>query len=235
MSENSILKVENLNVELGGERIIDDLSFRVEKGEFYIILGPNGSGKTTLFKALLGLIPYKGKIIWSWKDVKIGYLPERLSRSEFKKLPISVRDFYKFKQNSDEKIFKMLKSVGLEPQKILKRNPGSLSSGQFQRMLIGWVLLSDPQILFFDEPTTGIDIGGEETSYSLLRKFWQEKGLTILLITHDLNVVYGYSTNVLCLHKKGLCSGPPHEVLTPEVLEKLYGSKIKFYKHTHKL
>jgi len=201
--------------------------------EFFIILGPNGAGKTTLFKALLGLIHYKGEIVWSRKNIKFGYLPERLSRSEFKKIPISIRDFYKFKENSEEKISKTLESVGLKVGKFLEKNPGSLSSGQFQRMLIGWALLGDPQVLFFDEPTTGIDIGGEKTIYSLLQKFWQKRNLTILLITHDLNIVYGHATNVLCLHKNGICFGPPREVLTPQLLGDLYDNKIKFYKHTH--
>ena len=229
----TILKVKNLNVEIRNEKIIENLSFEVKKEEFFIVLGPNGAGKTTLFKALLGLIPYKGEIVWSQKDIRFGYLPERLSRSEFKKLPISIQDFYKFKENSEEKISKTLESVGLKAGKFLEKNPGDLSSGQFQRMLIGWALLGDPQVLFFDEPTTGIDIGGEKTIYSLLQKFWQERSLTILLITHDLNIVYGYATNVLCLHKNSICSGPPREILTPELLEELYGSKIKFYKHTH--
>ena len=230
----TILKVKNLSVVTDGrEKIIENLSFEVKKGEFFIILGPNGAGKTTLFKALLGLIPYQGEIIWSKKDIKFGYLPERLSPSEFKKLPISVKDFYKFKNVSEEKISKILKSVGLGEKRFLEKNPSDLSSGQFQRMLIGWALVGDPDVLFFDEPTTGIDIGGEKTIYSLLEKFWQEKNLTILLITHDLNIVYGRATNVLCLYKKGICSGPPKEVLTPDTLETLYSDKIKFYKHKH--
>ena len=233
MPEKLILKVKNLNVELDNDKIIENLSFEVKEREIFTILGPNGAGKTTLFRALLGLISYQGEIIWNPKDVKFGYLPERLSRSKFKELPISVREFFRFKETSDEKILKMLKSVGLEDPKILEKSPGDLSSGQFQRMLIGWSLIGDPQVLLFDEPTTGIDIGGEETIYSLLHKFWNERNLTILLITHDLNIVYKYSTNVLCLSKKTICSGPPREILTPENLEKLYGTKIKFYKHTH--
>ncbi len=233
MDENLILKVRNLNVKFDNERVIENLSFQVKKGEFYIILGPNGAGKTTLFKALLGFIPYQGEINWGQENLKIGYLPERLSRLEFRRLPISVKEFYHFKEDSDEKISRMLESVGLKSEKILRRNPGNLSSGQFQRMLIGWALIGNPQVLFFDEPTAGIDIGGEETIYSLLQKFWKKRNLTILLITHDLDIVYGYATNILCLHKEVVCSGPPREVLTTERLEKLYGNKIKFYKHTH--
>jgi len=202
MSKGLILKVKNLEVESGREKIIENLSFEIKQGEIFTILGPNGAGKTTLFRALLGFIPYGGKIVWSQKDLKIGYLPERLSRSKFKELPISVKEFFKFKESSDEKISEMLKSVGLKNPKILEKDPGDLSSGQFQRMLIGWSLIGNPQVLFFDEPTTGIDIGGEETIYSLLHKFWKERNLTILLITHDY-------------------------------LEKLYGTEIKFYKHSH--
>jgi len=234
MGNNSILKVKNLNVELDDEKIIENLSFKVKEREIFTILGPNGAGKTTLFRALLGLISYQGEISWtSPESLKIGYLSERLSRSKFKEIPISVKEFFKFKESSDEKILRMLKLVGLENPKILEKDPGNLSSGQFQRMLIGWSLIGNPQVLFFDEPTAGIDIGGEETIYSLLHKFWEERNLTILLITHDLNIVYKYSTNVLCLNKKAICSGLPKEILTPENLEKLYGTEIKFYEHTH--
>jgi len=237
MNNNLILKVRNLNVRMDGQKIIEDLSFEVKEREIFTILGPNGAGKTTLLRTLLGLTPYQGEISWekfgSYSNPKIGYLPDRLSRAKFRGLPISIKDFFKFKENSDKKILEMLKSVGLKDARIFEKNPGDLSSGQFRRMLIGWVLIGNPQVLFLDEPTTGIDIGGEETIYSLLHKFWEEKHLTILLVTHDLNIVYSSSTNVLCLYKEGICSGPPREVLSPELLEKLYGTKIKFYEHIH--
>lgn len=227
----TILKIENLNVKFGKEEIIKNLSFEVRKGEFLIFLGPNGAGKSTLLKAILGLIPYHGKIIWPEK-LKISYLPERLGREKFKESELLVKEFFKIKEESEKKIFDILKSVGLEASKVLNKNPGNLSSGQFQRMLIAWSLISEPEVLLFDEPATGIDIGGEETVYSLLGKFWKEKNLTILLVTHDLNIVYKYATNILCLSKKGFrCFGPPREILTPKVLEKIYGTEIKFYEH----
>jgi zinc transport system ATP-binding protein len=232
----TILKVKNLNVKFGEEEVLRNLSFEVKKGEFLIILGPNGAGKTTLFKAILELIPSSsGEIIWSTKEnLKISYLPERLSQEKFKNFSILVREFFYFKEKSEEKISTILKEVGLAPDEVLNKNPGDLSSGQFQRMLVAWSLISEPEILLFDEPAAGIDIGGEETIYSLLKKFWQEKKLTILLVTHDLNIVYKYATNVLCLGKKEICCfGSPKEILTPEVLEKIYGTEIKFYEHKH--
>ena len=146
--------------------------------------------------------------------------------------PLSIQDFFKFKNVSLQKIIDILKAVGLDSS-ILKKQFNVLSTGQFQRMIIAWALVDEPSVLLFDEPTSGIDIGGEETIYSLLHKFWKEKKLTILLVTHDLNIIWEHANNVLCLNKKQLCLGKPNEVLTPENLKKLYQTNIKFYKHEH--
>lgn len=229
----TILKVKNLKVKLGEEEIIRNLSFEVKEGEFLVFLGPNGAGKSTLMRAILGLIPFEGEVVWLRK-LKISYLPERLSREKFRKSLVSVEEFFKFKRVSRERIVAILAAVGLEPDKVVGRNVGSLSAGQFQRLLIAWSLVSEPEVLFFDEPETGIDLGGEETVYSLLERFWREKKLTVFLITHDLNIVYRYATNILCLNKNQVyCFGPPREILTPQVLEKVYGTQIKFYEHEH--
>jgi zinc transport system ATP-binding protein len=93
--------------------------------------------------------------------------------------------------------------------------------------------VDEPQVLLFDEPTSGIDIGGQETIYSLLHRFWQDRNLTILLVTHDLNVVWEHANNVLCLNKDYVCYGKPKEVITPKMLEELYGTGVRFYKHEH--
>jgi len=87
--------------------------------------------------------------------------------------------------------------------------------------------------LLFDEPMTGIDIKGEESIYSLLEKLKKERNLTILLVTHDLSVIYKFSDYVICLNRYPICQGKPREILTPEGLEKLYGQEVKFYQHTH--
>jgi len=225
-----ILKVENLCVYLGDVEVLNNLSFSANKGEVLVILGPNGAGKTTLLRSLIGSIPYKGKIWWGTKN--ISYLPPQESLQRKNLPPLSIKEFFKFKNVSENKIKKILKEVGLEP-KLLERQFGALSTGQFQRMLIAWALVDDPEVLLFDEPTSGIDIGGEETIYTLLHKFWKEKGLTILLVTHDLSIVWEHATNVLCLNKKYSCFGEPEKVLSVEQLKKLYGTNIKFYEHRH--
>jgi len=187
-----------------------------------------------LLKTLLGVLPYKGKIEWTPpthhpEKIKIGYVPQRLPF--IKDIPMNVREFFKLKGALENEIRGILKSTGLK-EDILEKRIGDLSSGQFQRILIGWALISSPQVLLFDEPTTGIDIGGQESVYNLLEKLRKEKNLTILLVTHDLSIVYKLATNCLCLNKKMLCYSTPKE-LTSERLSQLYGGEIKFYQHSH--
>jgi len=226
-----ILKVKNLNVNFGKEDIIKDLSFEVKRGEVLVILGPNGAGKTTLLRALLGLIPYEGEIVWESKN--ISYLPpqELIQRKYLP--PMTVEEFFGFKDVGKEDILKIFEEVGLDAS-LLKRPFNALSTGQFQRMMIAWALVDNPDILLFDEATYGIDAGGEETIYSLLHKFWEKRNITILLVTHDLDIVYEHANSVLCLNKEKMCYGEPTKILTPQNLEKIYGTGIKFYKHAHK-
>jgi zinc transport system ATP-binding protein len=226
----NILTVENLSVELGGEKIINDLSFSVNEGESLVILGPNGAGKTTLLRALLDLIPYQGKITWSTKD--ISYLPPKELVQQTALFPLTVKDFFSFKKASQKQVLAILEAVGLQSTVLTKRI-NTLSTGQFQRLIIAWALVDKPSVLLFDEPTSGIDIGGQETIYTLLHKFWKKRGLTILLVTHDLQVVWEHASNVLCLNKRGLCFGSPNLALTPEKLKELYGVGVKFHQHTH--
>jgi zinc transport system ATP-binding protein len=229
MQNDIILKVTDLSVELEGEKIINNLSFEVKRGDILTILGPNGAGKTVLLKTLLGLLPHNGEIKWE-KNIKIGYVPQRLPF--IKDVTLSVKDFLKLKKPSEEKMKEILKSVGFK-ENLLGKKMGDLSSGQFQRILVAWSLIGNPQVLLFDEPTTGIDIEGEETVYRLLAKLKRERELTILLVTHDLSVVYKFSNNVICLNKQPICYGFPQEVLTPENLQKLYGEELKYYRHKH--
>lgn len=237
----SILEVENLNVRFNESSVIKDISFEVNQGDILAIIGPNGAGKTVLFKTLLKLIPYEGEIKWR-EGIKIGYVPQTLVIE--KDLPVSVFEFLKFKNVAQKEIFEALEAVGfLKPAEehdkhhlyhhLLDIKLGNLSGGELQRVLIAYAIIGHPNVLLFDEPTSGVDIGGEETIYSLLEKLHHKHGLTTILISHDLNIIYRYASNVLCLNKKKICYGTPKEVLTPEALEKLYGTKIGIYAHKH--
>lgn len=236
MSNNeAILTIENLGVKFDNNEVLRGLNFFVQKGDVLAIVGPNGSGKSVLFRALLGLVPYSGKIQWA-PDLKISYVPQKFNIE--KDLPLSVEEFLKFKQKKREEMVNALKTVGITDEHhiehhVLKQRLGWLSGGQLQRVLIAWSILDNPDVLLFDEPTAGIDVGGEETIYNLLKKLKTERGFTILLISHDLNIVYKYANNVICINKEMVCYGEPSAVLDPASLAKLYGGEAGFYKHEH--
>jgi len=231
MTKN-ILDVKDLVVTLGNEKIIDGLSFNLAQGEILTILGPNGAGKSVLLKTLLGFLEYEGTILWD-KKYKVGYLPQGLNQLLAQKLPLTIQDFFGLKSPvpGKKEIIQYLSLVGLS-ENILPKIMGNLSGGEFQRILLAWVLVGRPEVLFLDEPTTGIDLGGGETIYPLLKKIKQEEQLTIVLVTHDLNIVYGFTDKVLCLTRKGhTCFGSPREVMSPKTLENIFGMKLKYYEH----
>ncbi len=238
-----ILTVEGLSVSFDGNQVIKNLSFSVDKGDAMAIVGPNGAGKSVLLKAILGLIPHSGNAEWK-EGLKISYAPQKFYID--KDLPLSVEEFLKFKNKDMNKVVDVLEAVGIPAKShphmidrhhlmkhVSRQKVGWLSGGQLQRVLIAWSLLDDPDVLLFDEPTAGIDVGGEETIYKLLKKLKDERNLTILLVSHDLNVVYKYATNVMCINKEMICYGTPATVLDPAALAKLYGGEISFYKHEH--
>ena len=232
-----ILEIKDLNVSFGEHEVLKNLNFTVNKNDVLAIVGPNGAGKTVLFRALLGLIPYSGEIRWK-PDTKIGYVPQKLYID--KEFPLSVEEFFQLKKTGYDEMLNSLSSVGIKwedehhlKHHILQKPIGTLSGGQLQRILIAWAISENSEVLLFDEPTSGIDVGGEETIYNLLSRLQREKHLTILLISHDLHIVYKYAHSVMCINKNMVCYGAPHEVLNPESLVQLYGGEASFYKHEH--
>ena len=238
-NNENVLNVENLGVKFDENVVLKNVNFFVQKGDVLAIVGPNGAGKSVLFRALLNIIPYSGEIKWV-KGLKVSYVPQKLYID--KELPLSVGEFLNLKTKNKDAIIKALKSVGISndghnehhlAKHILKQRLGWLSGGQLQRVLIAWAVIDNPDVLLFDEPTSGIDVGGEETIYNLLKKLKDQRDLTVLLISHDLNIVYKYANNVICINKEMICYGAPSEVLDPSALVNLYGGEAGFYKHEH--
>jgi zinc transport system ATP-binding protein len=227
------LEVAHLSVSFGTNRVLDDLSFRVELGRSLAIIGPNASGKTVLFKALIGALPARGVIRWA-PDTRIGYVPQKLDVE--RDLPLTGHEFLRAKANvlrvpADE-IARALVLVGLSVG-AAGLPIGTLSGGQFQRLLLAFALVGRPSVLLFDEPTAGVDEPGEHEIYSLLRRLQQEEGLTLLIISHELSLVYRYADKVLCLSQRRSFYGAPLEILTPERLQEVYGTPVKFHVHDH--
>jgi len=225
------LTVDHLSVAFGKAPVLEDLSFGVEAGSSLAIIGPSGSGKTVLFKALIGAIPSAGVIQWAPETV-IGYVPQKLDLE--RDLPLTGRELLQAKANITRsppaEVSRVLGLVELEDA--LARQPiGTLSGGQFQRLLLAFALLGKPTVLLFDEPTAGVDEPGEEQLYELIRRVQRSEGLTLLLISHELSLVFEYATAVLCLARRRSYFGAPLEILTPERLQEVYGRPMRFHHH----
>jgi len=231
---NLLLSVTNLSVSFGKREVIHDLSFEVHEGDCVAIIGPNGAGKTVLLSALLNLVAYRGEIRWG-RDARLGYVPQKVAAD--RQLPLSAKDLLKAKARflklPPAELQFVSEELGLT-EELLSTSMGELSGGQFQKMLIAFALLGRPNVLLFDEPTASLDELTEEHVYELLQSLQKEKGMTVLLVSHDLSVVYRNANMVLCLSSKGkTCMGPPKEVLTPAMLQNLYASPAQYYQHVH--
>lgn len=228
---DNILEVDRLSVRFEKVKVFAELTFQVAKGSSLAVIGPNGAGKTVLFQALIGSVPYGGTIRWA-PDVRIGYVPQKLDLE--RDVPITSWDFLRARSAStggaDAGIASMLEMVGISKQ-TSKGSIGSLSGGQFQRLLVAFALLGNPSVLLLDEPTAGVDEPGQKQLNELVRRLQKERGLTVLFISHELSVVYQYATNVLCLGRKHCCFGPPRQILTPGLLSEIYGTPVDYHVH----
>jgi zinc transport system ATP-binding protein len=230
---NRLLSVAHLSVSFGNRKVIDDLSFEVQEGDCVAIIGPNGAGKTVLLQALLNLIPYRGEIRWS-REARLGYVPQKIAAD--RQLPLSAKDLLTAKARFLGLPATELQLISAElglTNELLNTSIGALSGGQFQKVLIAFALLGRPNVLLFDEPTASLDELTEEHVYELLSSLQKERGMTILLVSHDLSIVYRNANMVLCLSKGRTCMGPPKEILTPAMLQELYASPPQYYQHIH--
>ncbi|MCX6644376.1 MAG: metal ABC transporter ATP-binding protein [Candidatus Bathyarchaeota archaeon] len=219
-SNDDILKVSNLTVKLQNQVILDNISFNVKKGTTLAILGPNGAGKTVLFRTLLNLVPHTGSIEWAEK-VKIGYVPQYVTVSD---VPISVKEFLSMGNAVDFE--NSLSMVKLKDKNILNKRLGVLSGGQLRRILIAWALNDNPNVLFLDEPTSGVDMDSEEPIYLMLNEIKKTQKITIFLITHNIHIVQEYADDLLALNKCVTFCGPSGEIAKPETQRLIYGETV---------
>lgn len=232
------VQANQVTISLGGSPVVADVSFTVEAGAVAAIIGPNGSGKTTLLRALAGFIPYQGRVELFGKPPiasrgQIGYVPQRLEID--RTLPITVGEFLQL--SSPDCFSRRCPHTDLYDRlgvtKLQKELLRELSGGQFQRVLVARALLEEPKILFLDEPASGIDASGQETLYQVIQHVSREHRTTVILVSHEFEVVYQYATQVLCLNQKLLCNGRPGQVLNETNLRALYGQSAVIYSHRH--
>jgi ABC-2 type transport system ATP-binding protein len=174
---NTLLKVSNLSIKLGKKEILKNISFEVRKGEIVGILGKNGSGKSTLIKAILGLIPYRGKVEFYIDKRKIGYVPQKISLFQ----DFTIEENFKLFSSAKEKVDKIINLLDLK--RFRKKEVKKLSIGYQRLVNIGIALLNPPKLLFLDEPTANLDVKMRKKIISLL-KFLRDEGMSIVIVTH---------------------------------------------------
>jgi zinc transport system ATP-binding protein len=225
------LVVDGLTVRLGRRTILDGVSFTVPAGGSLAVIGASGSGKTVLLRALIGAVPCEGSVRWA-RGTRIGYVPQKLDLE--RDLPLTGLDFLRAKagvmRTAAGEAGRALRLTGL-PAEVASQPIGTLSGGQFQRLLVAFALVGRPNVLLFDEPTAGIDEPGEENLYAMIARVRAEERLAVVLVSHELSVVYRMADRVLCLARGRARLGPTLEILTPEALRDVYGAPVAFHDH----
>ncbi|CCQ93317.1 Zinc uptake system ATP-binding protein ZurA [[Clostridium] ultunense Esp] len=252
MKMDPILEIKDLFYRYDENEVLKGVSLSLKKGEMLGLVGPNGSGKSTLLKVILGFLPLqRGKVLWYGTELsrfrhweRIGYVSQK-ANSFNTGFPATVEEvvglgrvgrigLFKRPGKADrEKVREALATVGMEPY--LKRNIGRLSGGQQQRVFIAKALVQDPEVLILDEPTVGVDAHSEEVFYSLLKRLNQERGISLLLVSHDLGVVSEQMDTVACINHELFYHGPAEgfKERKEEVLLSAYGNDMRVLQHHH--
>lgn len=248
MHPSLAVEVHDLHVSFGGTLVLRGVNLRVPQGQLVALIGPNGSGKTTLLRCLLGLEkPQRGEVrIFGERNLqkvlpRVGYVPQKLALE--RSFILSVREFLALRirqtrgwfwqshTRTDDIVRPLLADIGVEP--LLDRPIAQLSGGQLQRVLIAFALLGKPDLLLLDEPTAGVDRPGEETFYDLIATVQRQHKLSVILVSHDLSMVYSHASRVYALNGVICCEGPPEEVMNAESLKQAYGLHATPYHHHH--
>lgn len=243
MNAPSIVSIKQLSFRYGSELVLDDVNLEFSRGGYIGLVGPNGSGKSTLIKSLLGLLPLQsgsielfGQPINQFSDWhRIGYVPQHVFRGD-RSFPATVREVVEsghMRENSFlcqlgwrkcEPITHALQTAGIEH--LVGRRIGELSGGERQRVFIARALVSNPELLILDEPTTGIDQAAQEAFYDLLETLNKKHGISIVLISHDLEVIAHEAKTAVCLNNRVVYSGVAQALHDEGVVHSLFGSRI---------
>lgn len=246
---SNALEIENLSVVVKGKELLRNITFTLSEGIFLGIVGPNGGGKTTLVRAILGLLkPTSGSIrIFGQSPVAalarggvFGYLPQHQNIDP--NFPATALDvvlmgryraagILKWPGRKDrEKAEQCLSIMGVEG--LRNRQYSQMSGGQQQRVSIARALAADPRILVLDEPSTGIDVVGQEDFYHLLKGLQKRMSLTILMVSHDIGSVTSYVDEISCLNISLHYHGNPLGALDEKVMTSLYGKSVDLLVHS---
>jgi zinc transport system ATP-binding protein len=245
-----IIEAKNVTFAYGSVPALTNLSFTVQAGDYVGVIGPNGGGKTTLIKLLLGLLkPTEGSITVLGQPIHslaerhlIGYVPQRLAQSAVE-FPATVQEivdsgrtphlglWHRFQRQDQRAVIEAMAHA--EVTHVKHRRLSQLSGGERQRVFIARALAAKPRILILDEPTVGVDVATQEKFFAFLKELNTKHGITIMFVTHDIDVIAQEATTVLCLNHGLVCYGAPSDFIKAEYMERLYGKSMKFVMHDH--
>ncbi len=246
----TIIELKDISFSFTNTPVLKGINLAIHKGDYLGIIGPNGGGKTTLLKLMLNLLkPSKGSIKLLGQDIdkfrdwsKIGYVPQKAVNfdASFPATVFEIASMGRFarigllrlpSKEDRKKVEESLEQVGM--LEFRNRLIGDLSQGQQQRVFIARALASEPEIIFLDEPTVGVDIKAQEEFYKLLEKLNHELHLTLILVSHDIDVVTNEVTELACINEELVYHGDPKEFIREDYIKKLYGKGVKFILHGH--
>ena len=231
------LRVENMSVQIGTDKILKDVNLHVHCGEMVALIGPNGAGKSTFLKAVLGQREYEGTIAFSEpgqrsKKPRIGYVPQ--SPAFDPSDPVSVADlfaccmskrpaFLGLEKNMQSTVLECLERV--HGEELLHKRIGTLSGGELQRVLLALALEPMPNILILDEPLSGVDVEGMVNLMEMLDEIRKEYDLSILMTTHDFSMLPRYADQVVLIDHGIKIQGTPETVLNSEEFRQAFHLK----------
>lgn len=244
-----IIEVTDLSFSYGRHPVLDDISLAVKPGDYVGIIGPNGGGKSTLLKILVGLLPLqKGSIeilghALHAPETKnaIGYVPQRVAQDNVS-FPATVLEVVSSGRTGQKKwaglfstqhdraaIEQALAVAGIS--RLRKKLISTLSGGQRQRVYVARALARKPQILILDEPFVGVDSQAQQEFYRFLKQLNTKHGITILFVSHDIDVMRKEAKSILCLNRGMLCYGPPNSPPQRKLLKSLYAKPVTHLHH----
>jgi len=231
------LRAENLRFSYNDKLVLRDVSFSLESGEVLGLVGPNGSGKTTLIKCLSQILKPEGSVFLEEYDLKkmkrqeiakkIAYVPQYSSKGSstvFETILMGRRPYltWSVSQEDEERVAETMTLLGIE--EFAFRQVSELSGGERQRVMIARALVQETGVILLDEPTSSLDLHHQMGVMSLVMRLAEERGLSVIVSIHDLNLAARYCHRLLVLREGSVMGcGSPVNLLTSEMVQEVYG------------
>lgn len=229
MNKRPLITLNKVNKAFAERPILQNISMQLMQGEITTLIGPNGAGKSTLVRLILGLIRPDSGSITPAADLKVGYMPQKISIDP--SLPISTGRFLQLANTSHKACHEALEMMGISH---LAASPiQMLSGGELQRALLARAILRKPNFLVLDEPVQGVDVTGQNALYEMIGELSKSLNCGILMVSHDLHLVMSATDQVICLNQHICCQGHPEQVTQDQAYIDIFGQTTAIYAHQH--